>query len=312
MSIGKLEKVSLREIWKNEAKGFTQWLEENIEVLNESLDLSLASVETESGVGTFAVDLLAEDDNGNVVVIENQLEKTNHDHLGKVLTYLTGLEAKTAIWICSDPRPEHSKVITWLNEATPADISFYLIKVEGVRIEDSSPAPLFSIICAPSEEAKEAGQKKKEFAERHYKRMEFWEGLLVKSRKKTKLHANITPGKWGYIGASAGKPGLALNYIITKDRGDVELYIDCGKGSEEENKKIFDTLYSKKQEIEKDFGGSLDWDRLDGKRASRIKASFTGIGLYDEDKWDALQDKMIDAMIRLEKALKRYIKRLET
>jgi len=143
MKIGKLEKVSLREIWKDEARDFLPWLEENIEYLNDSLDISLSVIEREKSVGTFAADILAEDRDGNKVIIECQLEKTDHDHLGKILTYLTNLEAKTAIWICSDPRPEHIKAVTWLNEVTPADVSFYLVKIEAVRIGESPPAPLF-------------------------------------------------------------------------------------------------------------------------------------------------------------------------
>lgn len=309
MRIGKLEKVPLREIWKKEAKDFTSWLEENIEILNDSLDLSLSIVEREKKTGTFAVDLLAEDNEGNNVIIECQLEKTDHDHLGKILTYLTSLEAKTAIWICSDPRPKHIKTMTWLNEVTGVDVSFYLVKVEGVRIGESSLASLFQVICAPSEETKEMGKARGEFAERHKKRLEFWTRLLEKSRMKTRLHANNSPGKEHWMGAGAGRSGLSYVYAITMNWGKVELYIDRGKGSEEINKKIFDTLYAKREEIESIFGESLDWDYKEGRRACRIEWRCNEAGLKDEEKWDYLQDKMIDAMIRLEKALKNHIGR---
>ncbi len=307
MRIGKLEKVTLREIWRNE-DDFTRWIEENMEILNESLNLSLSPVEREKSAGSFAVDLLAEDSDGNKVIIECQLERSDHDHLGKVLTYLTSLEAKTAIWICSNPRPEHVKAVTWLNEVTPADVSFYLVKVEGVRIGDSPPAPLFSVICAPSEEAKEMGKARGEFAETHKKRMEFWRQLLEKSKIRTKLHANVSPSKEGWIGTSAGKPGLWYNYVIARGWGAVELYID--KGSEEINKQIFETLYEKKEEIESNFGENLIWDYKEGRRGQRIRWACYEAGLKDEDKWDYLQDKMIDAMIRLERALRSHIERL--
>lgn len=309
MKIGKLENVSLREIWKSE-EDFTYWLEENIEILNGSLNLSLSVIEREKSAGTFAVDLLAEDSEGNRVIIECQLEKTDHDHLGKVLTYLTSLEAKTAIWICSDPRPEHIKTMTWLNEVTPIDVSFYLVKVEGIRIGESPPAPLFSGVCAPSEEAKEIGKKKEEFAERHNKRLEFWTQLLAKSKERTKLHANISPGKENWIGTGAGKSGLSYNYVVTMSWGAVELYIDRGKDTEEINKQIFDALRAKKDEIESEFGESLNWDSREGVRMCRIRWTCSDTGLKDEEKWDYLQNKMIDAMIRLEKALKDHIGRL--
>ncbi len=125
MSIGKLESVPLRELWKHEERGFSAWLESNTETLSEVLGISLSPVQREETAGSFQVDLVAEDNDGNLAIIENQLEPTNHDHLGKVLTYLTNLEAKTAIWITSEPRPEHIRAVAWLNEATPADIANY-------------------------------------------------------------------------------------------------------------------------------------------------------------------------------------------
>ena len=115
--IGKIERVKLREVWKHEAYDFTRWLEENIDVLNDVLDISIVNVEREKKAGTFSVDLVGEDDSGNVVVIENQLEKSDHDHLGKLITYLVAMDAKVAIWIVSNPRPEHINAISWLNES---------------------------------------------------------------------------------------------------------------------------------------------------------------------------------------------------
>ena len=128
-TIGKIKRVKLREVWKHEAKDFTTWLQDNIEILNDILDVTLSSAEREQSAGTFSIDLVAEDDGGNTVVIENQLEKSNHDHLGKVITYLTSIGAKCAVWIVADARPEHINAINWLNESSSAD--FYLIKLEA-------------------------------------------------------------------------------------------------------------------------------------------------------------------------------------
>ncbi len=113
------------QVWKHEARDFTKWLQDNIEILNEVLDLSLSSAESERSAGDFSVDLVAEDESGNPVIIENQLEKSNHDHLGKLITYLVAIGARTAIWIVADPRPEHVSAISWLNESPAAD--FYLL-----------------------------------------------------------------------------------------------------------------------------------------------------------------------------------------
>ena len=131
-TIGRLERVALREVWKHEAYDFTQWLQQNIDVLNVALDLSLVNVDREQTADSFSIDLVADDEGGGTVIIENQLEKSDHGHLGKLITYLTGMGAKTAIWTVSDPRPEHVAAVAWLNESTSAD--FYMVKVEAVRI----------------------------------------------------------------------------------------------------------------------------------------------------------------------------------
>ena len=311
MQIGKLEKVPIRDIWKNEAKDFSQWLEQNIDILGESLDLSLSVVDREHKAGIFSVDLLAEDGAANRVIIENQLEKTDHDHLGKVITYLTSLEAKTAIWICSSPRQEHIKAIEWLNEFTPADVSFYIVQIEGVRIGNSDPAPLFSVICAPSEEGKELGSTKKEMAERDKKRFDFWKLLLEKANQRTYLHAGRNPRATNWISAGAGKTGLSYDYGVTNNSCSVVLYIDRGKDEKETNRKIFHSLLSKRDIIEKDFGGDLTWKCEDERRSCTIWWTSKTGGLKDEKKWGKIQDEMIDAMIRFERALRDHINRLK-
>lgn len=231
--------------------------------------------------------------------------------MGKIITYLTNLEAKTAIWISSNPREEHIKAIDWLNEYTPEDISFYLLKVETVRIGDSEPAPLFSIIAEPTEMAKEIGKEKKEYAERHHLRKEFWTQLLGKAKGRTNLHSNLSPPIYHWIGTGAGKAGISYNYIITNDYVACELYLDRGKESPNLNKERFDQLFGHKNEIEEIFDGKLSWERLDKKRASRVIIRFKGYGLRDKEKWPEAQDKMIDTMIKLEKAFKPYIEKLK-
>lgn len=148
--IGKLQRAQLREVWEDEAQNFTPWLKDNIEVLNEVLeheeiDLYLSDAKIEQDAGDFSVDMVATADSGDTVIIENQLEKSDHDHLGKLITYLNAVGAKSAIWINSYPRPEHVKAINWLNESTRA--SFYLFKLEAIQIDDSKHAPLIDTDC---------------------------------------------------------------------------------------------------------------------------------------------------------------------
>jgi len=307
--IEKLERVPLREVWKHEALDFSRWLEENIDVLNETLDLNLTSADREQAAGTFSVDLVAEDESGNPVVIENQLEKSDHNHLGKLITYLAAIGSKVAIWIVSDPRPEHVKAVAWLNESSGA--VFYLLKVEAVRIGGSAPAPLLTLITGPSEESRQVGETKKELAERYVIRHRFWTELLARAKEKTRLFSAISPGKENWIGTGAGMYGLGFNLVIRKHDVQVELYIDRGKGAEEENEWLFDQLASSKEEIERDFGGTLSFERLEGRRACRIAKRFDLGGYRDEEKWPEIQEAMIDGIIRLEKALKPRIRRLK-
>lgn len=308
MPIGKLEKVKLRQLWKHEEHGFSKWLLENLDILGDEIGIALSEPQREVKVGSFSVDLVAEDQNGNRVIIENQLEPTDHGHLGKLLTYLTNLEAKTAVWITKSPRPEHIQAVVWLNETTPDDISFFLVQLDAYRIGGSDPAPLFTVIVEPSAESKGFGQQKKDLAERHVLRLKFWEQLLSRAKQKgLMVHAARSPTKDGWISAGSGRAGITYTYVIWKDgHAAAELYIDIG--DKDENKEIFDGLLTKKKEIEKSFGGALLWERLDERRASRIRYMINLGGLsVGEAKWPAIQDAMIDAMSRLHGALKPYI-----
>jgi len=308
--IGKIQRVALREVWKHEAHDFTAWLMENIDVLSDAIQMPLQNVERERSAGDFSADLVADDGEGNVVVIENQLEKSNHDHLGKLITYIAALGARTAIWIVSEPRPEHVGAVAWLNETRLA--TFYLLKVEAIKIGASDPAPLPTLITGPSEEAQAVGDTKKDISERHVLRRQFWTSLLERAKAKTKLHANVSPGQSSYIGASAGKQGLSFTYTIKQHQAGVELYIDGGKDSDAENRTIFDQLAAHREEIEKAFGGPLEWMRPEDSRFCRVRYVVNKGGYRDEqNKWPDIDDAMIDAMTRLEKALRPHIQKLQ-
>ncbi len=303
--VGRVKFEPIRDVFRDEARHFTTWLEQNLEALADRLGLKLSVVQREKAVGNFNVDLLCEDGDGRPVIIENQLAKTDHDHLGKLLTYLVNLEASSAIWVTPEPRPEHQKVIDWLNENTATDLSFYLVRVEAARIGESQPAPLFTVLAGPNEQGKEVGEKKKEWAERHYKRMEFWKGLLEKCKKQVPLFASISPSTANWIAASAGKRGVSFTYNIFMDGAAVDLYIDHDQETGAKNKAIFDALLAQKEAIEREIGASLEWQRLDAKRASRIRLPINSDGgLTKPESWPSLQDRMVDAMVLFERALR--------
>lgn len=306
--IGKIKEVPLREVWKHEALDFTKWLEENLDVLSEKIGITLLNVDRERSAGAFNVDLVAEDESGNPVIIENQLGKSDHDHLGKIITYLTAIDAKAAIWIVSEPRPEHIAAISWLNESSAA--TFYLLKVQAIQIDDSKPAPLLTLIVGPSDESRQIGERKKEMAERYNIREKFWSQLLAYSKTQTKLHSTISPTVHNWIGTGAGVSGLAYNYLITQHEAYVELYIDKGKDMDDLNLQIFKQLMEHREEIEKKFGEPLDWQELENRRACRIRKTISGGYRDPESEWPDIQKRMVDAMIRLERAFSPYIKKL--
>jgi hypothetical protein len=218
------------------------------------------------------------------------------------------MEARAAIWIVANPRPEHVSAIAWLNESSSA--SFYLLKLEAIKIGNSAPAPLLTLIVGPSDETKAIGKAKKEYSERHDIRYEFWTQLLAYAKSKTKLHATISPSRYHWVGTGAGKSGLSYNYIVVENETSVELYIDRGKELDGQNKAIFDALFAKKAEIEKAFGEELEWQRLDAKRACRIRKVVSKGGWKDQEKWGEVIPETVDVMIRFEKAIKPYVQKL--
>ena len=307
--IGKIEKVPLRNLWIKEDKDFTKWLEKNIDYLNEILDFDITIESREEKVGPFKVDLYGEDNFGNKVIIENQLERTDHTHLGQIITYLTNLEANTAIWISSNPTEEHIRAISWLNDVTPDDISFYLIKIEAVKISDQPvSAPLFTIVKGPTIESKQIGDEKKEHAQRHIIRKEFWIQFIQEINKKNTMCNNISPSTDNWISLGLGMSGISLNLVISKKYARSEIYIN--RGTQEENKKIFDFFYSLKEKIEEVFGGQLVWERMENNVTSRIKYQLDGVNVFNKEDWKKMNEFLIDGAQRMDKVFREAISKL--
>jgi len=309
LKISRLDYVNIREIWENEAKDFTTWLADNIDYINDKLGFTLNVLETEKQIGYFNVDIYCEDEQGNSVIIENQLERTDHSHLGQILTYAVGVDAKNVIWISPDPRIEHVEVIEWLNEVTPVDMRWYLIKLEAVKIDDSPVAPLFSIVAGPSQEKKATGKEKKDVAERHQKRIQFWEGLLPVLNEKTSLYRNISPSSDNWLAAATGTGGVYYQIVIRMDSAAIKLVIEKSKAGEL-NKKIFDYLYGKRDKIEEVFGNEINWRRMDNQISSRIEHDIDSCGLSDESTWDQGYEIIADRLIKWDEAFRPYYREI--
>ena len=301
--IGRVRRINPREVWPHEAADFTTWLQANIDILEEALDLSLISPDRERPAGSFSVDLIAEGGDGNSIVIENQLGKSDHDHLGKVITYLALTDAKAAVWIVGEPRAEHVSAIAKLNEGS-AD--FYLVKLEAIRIEDSPPAALLTLITGPSREVKEEGQRKKEASALHQARRDFWAQLLAHAKTRTSLHASLSPSTSYYIGTKLSSE-IFLNYYVRQSDAQVGIYIDKGMGFQDYNRTVFRRLHSRKNEIETAFGEPLEWEDSEGVRSCRIDRTISVGGWTDQDKWPEVHEALVGTMIQFYRALEPHL-----
>ncbi len=300
--VGALQRLSPRDVFAHEAYDFTAWLEENIGVLSDVLGFDLTPVERERSAGDFSADLLAEDESGSRVTIENQLEQTDHKHLGQVLTYLAVLDAEVAIWITADARPEHVSAVSWLNEnAGGAD--FYLVKVEGVQVDDSRPAPLFTRIVGPSPETRSAEQAKKEWDERDRVRYRFFEKLLECTSERTNRFSNVSPKGRRSVSASGGH-GFSFGYSVSQRGSRAYLYMHFGE-TQAVNDAAFEVFESHREEIESHVDYELDWVQDENRR--RLIRHVVDVGYEDEDRWDEAHEQLARSMAQLETAVEPYL-----
>lgn len=282
---GELKKVPLREIWPHEALDFTPWLADNISHLGESLGLELELIEREASVGDFSLDLLAKDlGTSKTVIIENQLTQTDHDHLGKLLTYAAGFNASIVLWVSESIRDEHRQALDWLNQRTDADTSFFGIVAEVIKIDDSKPAYNFKVIVSPNEWQKSKAHRTSEVTSpKSEKYRGYFQILIDELREKH----HFTSAKMGqpqnWYSFSAGVSGFSFGAnFCSGNKARTELYIEVG--DRERNKQIFDTLQLQKNEISAELGEDVIWERLDEKIASRIAVYRDGsIGSSDSD-----------------------------
>jgi hypothetical protein len=309
--VDKITRIKIREAFPIEPRDFTPWLTENIDVVGDAIGIELTGAEREQSTGNFSVDIKAQTQSGDVAVIENQYGKSDHDHLGKLITYLSSFDAKVAIWIVETPKQEHINAIAWLNEGEN-NCDFFLLRVEAIKIGDSPAAPLLSLISGPSAESKQIGRKRQEDSENDKLRAEFWRQLLEKNKaSRVKRFDSITArGKDAWIGASAGKTGLTYMYWINQNNCRIELRIDRGKNSEQENLNILQNLKTSKAEIEEVFGSPLIWAELEGYRVCSIRIEFPGGYKSGDNDKAILIDKLANSMKNLIEATSKHVRAL--
>lgn len=306
-NIGRLIEVDVRELWKHEQYDFSNWLARpvNLEYLNEILGLTLIDVDKEVYVGPYRCDLVAKDEtSGITVIIENQLEGTNHDHLGKIITYASGLEAKVMVWVVREAKEEHRAAIEWLNNNTAGDINFFLIEIHAYRIGNSDPAPKFEVVEKPNDFVKRSKAKSgdDELNKRHSERLFFWEQFnqVVASRGKPFNIRKATTDHWYHVSIDSKEAYVGIS-LGSKDRNiTVGFYI-------RDNKALFDRLFEKKDEIERKLGIPVIWDRRDNEKASTIKHTIDGLNFDDHSNYEALMNASIVAAVKMRDVFKQYL-----
>lgn len=307
MDIGKLQEVDIRNLWKHEQYDFSEWLskEENIEYLNDILGLTLVDISKETYVGSYRCDLFAKDETtGTKVIIENQLEISNHDHLGKIITYASGLDAKVIVWIVKEARQEHRSAIEWLNNNTNNNINFFLIEIHVYKIGNSDNAPMFQIIEQPNDFIKnnKSTNSNESMNKSQSQRMEFWNQfneILIKRGKPFNVR-KATTDHWYNVAIGTSDAHIDITLVNKDSVIGVELYIT-------DNKDLFDKLYQKKDEIELDLGFELEWRRLDNSKASRIVTFIQGLNFDDHSNYIDLMNKTIDLAVLMRDTFKKYI-----
>jgi hypothetical protein len=306
-NIGRLTEVDVRDLWQHEQYDFSNWLakESNLDYLNDILGLTLVEVDKEVYVGPYRCDLVAKDETSGVtVIIENQLEGTNHDHLGKIITYASGLDAKVIVWIVKEAKEEHRAAIEWLNNNTSESINFFLIEIHAYRIGSSDPAPKFEVVEKPNDFVKRSKVKTtdNDLNKSQSERLVFWEQFnqVLVSRGKPFNVRKATTDHWYDVAIGSSEAHIAIDLINKDGNIVVELYIS-------NNKEVFDDLFSKREEIEQELGFNMTWDRLNNKKASRIKYYIQGLNFDDHSNYEELMRQAIDTAVKMREVFKKYL-----
>lgn len=306
-TLGLLEEIKdLRTVWPHEALDFTPWLsqDDNISLLADAVGLEITVDETESSVGDFNVDIYAsETGTDRKIIIENQLKDTNHDHLGKLITYASGKSADVVIWVVKHAREEHKAAIEWLNNHTDDKIGFFLCEIKLYKIGASEPAVKFEVIEKPNDWTKEV-KKNESINGTQQQRYDYWvafEDFAFQNAQFAKNFNRRKPSTDHWMNFSVGSSAchIAVSQIQKRDELVVELYIN-------EDKELFNSLLQHKDDIEATAGFSFDWRELPEKKASRIVVQKSA-ALSNQSKWSEQFEWLVDVMLKMKSGFKKYL-----
>lgn len=301
-NLDKLKKVDLRDVWPHEALDFTKWLSEepNLAILSSAVGIELELIETESSVGSFNVDIYAQEaGTGRKVIIENQLEDTNHDHLGKVITYAAGKGAEVVVWVVARARDEHRQAIEWLNQHTDSDFGFFLVEIELWSIGDSLPAPRFNVVEQPNEWTK-AIKLSEGLSETERVKLSYWTKYREVAQATPEFLRVFNPQKpskdhWTTLRCGTSAYHIALLIDIQRGRIGIEFYVP-------NDKVIGHKAIGNASEFEKRL--CLEAKPFDAKKASGVRFYKDGCKIKGNEKaWEGFIKQQLNWALEMKQVV---------
>jgi hypothetical protein len=303
MNFGEITKVPLRDIWPHEALNFTPWLANHLDKLGEALGIDLELTDREANVGDFSLDILAKDlSTTHTVIIENQLTQTDHDHLGKLITYAAGFDAAVIIWIAESFREEHRQALDWLNQKTDSDTLFFAVSVEVIKIDESKPAYTFKLVASPNEwqKSKKNRIQQASISEKEERYQIYFQKLIDDLRNIYQFTSAKVGQPQNWYSFSSGIKGIyyGANFTAT-GKARAEIYIDVAES--DTNESILQSLIDTKDVYVQEFHEDIHWEKLDGKRACRVALYKDGSIMDSEEELEEIRKWHIEKLLELKR-----------
>lgn len=302
--LGILKAYDLRQIWTYEDRNFTVWLCDNLERLSDALGMTLELQQREKAVGPFSADVLAHDAfRDRYVVIENQLEQTDHDHLGKLITYAAGLQASAIVWISAQFREQHRAAIDWLNNHTDESIEFFGVVLEAVQIDDSKPAVNFRVVASPNNWQKSFVGRRGE-APDDDRLMYFYQFNEVVLDELQQIGSfDRLPAPTARYEVTFQRTHRGIAYMTLFSRTALRVAVSIAFSDTNTTRRVFELLQADRTAIEAAMGSSLNWDFVADRRRQIISLDRSGVNRDDEAEIPALAKWAADALSRFKNVL---------